>query len=578
MNRFYTQLVTVVLFLLLLIGSGTKVAAQSPLNKVVSVVAAKKPLTRVLKDMEKDGDFYFSYNSSILPGDSLVTATFTNKPVKQILDHLLGTKWQYKESGNHIIIQLSQIVKYYTLSGYVRDSETGEAVTDASVYDKQQFVATLTNGQGYFRLKLRERTSGLLNVSKLGYADTTLTINAENENTITISPKTFELDTFTVFRDSLADRSWFGRLLVSSRLRMQSRNLSNYLVSLPVQVSLTPGLSTHGRLSSQAVNKYSFNLMGGYSAGLDGIELAGFFNINRRNAQYVQLAGFFNIVGGNFRGVQAAGIYNQIQGTLTGVQLAASTNIVINGPVNGVQAAGVVNISSSTHTGSQLAGVINIADSLKKGVQVAGVINIAQDQLEGAQIAGVINIAGKVRGVQIGIINIADSSSGYSIGFLNLVKKGKSTVSLYSTDIALINIAAKTGNNKLYSILFGGVNPTPYYTDYTFGLGIGREFILNKRLSLATELSTQDMFRGDKNSQPEIYRLQTAFNARLGNHFTISAGPAFNISRTEKRFAPAVERKALGNNYPGFQLSDRSRGWLGWQVSISWNYAKLLWE
>lgn len=577
MNRFYSQFTTVI-FLLLLIVSGAKVVAQTPLNKVVTVVADRKPLTRILKDMEKEGNFFFSYNSSILPGDSLVTATFTNKSVKHVLDHLLGNKWQYKESGNHIIIQLSQIVKYYTLSGYVRDSETGEAVNDASVYDKQQFVATLTNDKGYFRLKLRERTSGVLNVSKLGYTDTTLVINSDNENTITISPKTFELDTFTVFRDSLADRSWFGRLLVSSRLRMQSRNLSNYLVSLPVQVSLTPGLSTHGRLSSQAVNKYSFNLMGGYSAGLDGLEVAGFFNINRRNAQYVQLAGYFNIVGGNFKGVQAAGIYNQIQDTLTGVQLSGSTNIVIKGPVNGVQAAGIVNISSATHTGSQIAGVINIADSLKKGVQIAGIINIAQDQLEGAQIAGFVNVAGTVKGAQIGLINIADSSSGYSIGLLNLVKKGKSTISVYSTDISLVNLAAKTGNNKLYSILFAGVNPTANYTDYTIGFGLGREFILHKNLSLATEIMTQDVFRGDKKSIPEVYRLQTTLNFRLGHHFTISAGPAFNISHTEKSFAYTKERKPLGNNYPGFQLSDRSRGWLGWQFGISWNYAKLHWK
>lgn len=567
----------VIVSILFLAGICTKVIGQGLLDKTISVTAEKKRLTSVLKDIEKEGNFFFSYNSSILPGDSLVTISETNKTVKYLLDKLLGHKWQYKESGNHIIIQLSQNVKYYTLSGYVRDSETGEVITDASVYDKQQFVATLTNDQGYFRLKLRERASGVLNVSKLGYTDTTLVINSDKENTISISPKTFALDTFTVFRDSLADRSWFGRLLVSSRLRMQSRNLSNYLVSLPVQVSLTPGLSTHGRLSTQAVNKYSFNLMGGYSAGLDGLELAGFFNITRRNAQYVQLAGFFNIVGGNFKGVQAAGFYNQIRDTLTGVQLSGYTNIVIKGPVNGVQAAGIVNISSSTHSGSQIAGVINIADSLKNGVQLAGIINIAQEELKGAQIAGVVNVAGKVRGVQIGFINIADSSAGYSIGFLNLVKKGKSSISLYTTDIALINVAAKTGNNKLYSILFGGVNPTPNYTDYTLGFGLGREFILNKNLSLATEISSQDVFRGDKKSIPEVYRLQTALNARLGNHFTIFGGPAFNISRTDKNFAPTIARKPLGNDYPGFQLSDRSRGWLGWQVGISWNYAKLIW-
>jgi hypothetical protein len=36
------------------------------------------------------------------------------------------------------------------------------------------------------------------------------------------------------------------------------------------------------------------NVIGGYTAGVDGLEMGGVFNINQKDVRYFQMAGVFN--------------------------------------------------------------------------------------------------------------------------------------------------------------------------------------------------------------------------------------------------------------------------------------------
>ena len=133
-----------------------------------------------------------------------------------------------------------------------------------------------------------------------------------------------------------------GRFLLSSKQKVQSLNLKNFFTSRPFQVSFTPGLSTHGKLSSQVVNNFSLNVIGGYTAGTNGVEIGGIFNIDKKEVKYVQAAGIFNMAGGNVKGVQMAGINNTVLDTVKALQAAGVRNYV-KGKLNGVQLAGVYN-------------------------------------------------------------------------------------------------------------------------------------------------------------------------------------------------------------------------------------------
>ena len=577
-------------FLLIILGCSLTSHAQKFLNKEMSITVNRQPISDVLKTISTQGGFYFSYNSEVVPGDSIVTVSFTNKTVKHILDALLSGFYQYKETGEYIILQRAPTDKYFYISGRILDLETGKEVDYASVYSRSLLVSALTDDNGNFRLKLRDRTFPItLTVSKIGYGDTSIVIQSETskELQISIAPRAIDLDEVLV-NSSAGDRTWLARLFVSSRLRAQSRNIGRFFVSLPYQASFTPGLGTHGKMSSQVVNKFSLNLLGGYTAGTNGLEIAGGFNIAKRDVRFVQLAGIFNIVSGKVNGIQMAGAHNHVVDSLSGVQLSGLNNIV-GKYAHGVQVSGYLNRAASMH-GVQVSGLVNVIKTDMQGVQISSSLNIVRGDQSGLQLAGVSNVgrggvkglqlapfnyAKRLHGTQIGVINIADSSAGYSIGIINIVKHGTSNISVYANEIVPFNIAWKTGSRKIYSIITVGTAVDQDSKAYSMGFGLGKQFRINSRLGFITELTSQTVYLGSWENSQTITRLQTALNLKLSKRLSLNAGPSYTLLPGKDIEAIPGYKTFPPRTYALFSMNDKLSSWLGWQAGISWQYGAL---
>lgn len=540
------------------------VQAQELLDKQVTIAVTRQPIADVLEIISNKGNFYFSYNSNIIPRDSLVSLSAGTRSVRSILQGLFPAGFEFKESGQYIIIrrtplQLSLVVKeeassdnHYWVSGYVRDNQSGEMVQDASVYEKDRLVSALTNQQGYFRIKLKSRyPKASLTVSKEFYQDTTVTIRSGFNQDIRITLAPVELqgatvvvgparmpapdslylaipqpDNSTLFylyqrMDSLrVQRTALGKFFLSSRLKMQSINLNRFFTVRPVQVSFTPGLSSNGRMNGQVVNNFSFNVLGGYSGGVNGAEIAGISNIDKKDVQYAQVAGVVNLVGGNMKGVQVGGVQNT---------------------------------------------VLNNAS----GVQIGGVVNYTKGAFTGVQVSGLVNYTKRLKGVQIGVINIADSSSGYSIGLINVVLHGYHKLAVYANEVTPFNLAFKTGNHKLYSILLGGANPDTGSRVFSFGYGIGTERRLGKQFSLNIEGSTQYVYLGSWEYTNLLTRAAVSLNWKLGKNIALFAGPVFSMYQSDQDAIFHQYRRTIpGDAYKTFSLGGNRTGWLGWQAGI----------
>ncbi|HEV7382355.1 MAG TPA: hypothetical protein VGN64_21315, partial [Dyadobacter sp.] len=417
----------------------------------------------------------------------------------------------------------------------------------------------------------------------------------ESRLNLQLAPKAVDLDEVMVY-NSAGDRTWLARLFVSSRLREQSRNIGKFFVALPYQASLTPGLGTHGRMSGQVTNKFSMNLLGGYTAGVNGVEIAGGFNISKNNVRVAQIAGIFNVVAGSVQGVQVAGFHNHVLDSLSGVQLSGFGNLV-NKEMRGVQIGGFFNVAGTrSKTDSviravQIAAGVNYVRSSIKGAQITGAVNIARHDFAGAQISGILNVASQkasglqlapinyarhLKGVQIGVVNVADSSSGFSFGLINIVKHGKGAVSVYANESAVSNISWKTGTNRLYSILSIGADWRADRKAYIFGYGLGTEFKVNKGLSAGIELSTNNAYTGNIDSMPGIIRFQALLNLHLNKRLLLSAGPAVSVMterQTDKRtgFAGYPPKSSMN-----FGIGKLASGWIGWQFGLVYEYGKLL--
>jgi hypothetical protein len=611
-KRMIRRLVRVPVFVFLVLVCSTGLA-QTILNKHLSINVNRQRLADVLEILSNKGNFYFSYNSSIIKKDSLVSIAATDKTVKEILDGILPGGYEYKESGSYLIIRRAPVKltvvtskavtedKYYVVSGYVLDDETGYMVQNASIYEKTLLASALTNEDGYFKLRLKSKTkTAALTVSKEFYEDTTVTIEPKYDQQISItivpiSPedritiirpedyflpdslkvtvendKTATTYTYVKVDSSTVEKTGLGKFLLSSKQKMQTINLRKFFVEKPFQISIAPGLSTHGSLSSQVINHFSLNVFGGYSGGVNGVELGGLFNIDKKDVRYIQAGGLFNIVGGSVKGVQLGGINNTVLDSVKGFQAAGINNHVV-GKFSGFEVAGVYNHVADSMKGFQVAGVGNFARKKVTGTQVAGVANFANKEIVGTQIAGVINYAKKINGVQIGLINIADSSDGYCIGLLNFVVNGYHKLSLSTDEFINANAAIKTGTKKLYSILQAGMNVDSRNEKlYSFGYGLGTERSLGKTFSINPELSSQQLYLGSWDHLNLLNKFRLNLNVRLGKYVSLFGGPVFSVYYTNQSATiSGYKSPAPPAGYHVYDFSTRVKGWIGWNAGIN---------
>jgi len=307
--------------------------------------------------------------------------------------------------------------------------------------------------------------------------------------------------------------------------------------SMGFQFSFVPLVGTNGTSSGEIVNDYSFNLLGGYSAGTRKLEMAGLFNINRGDMTGVQLAGLFNQVGGKVDGVQLAGIFNSnLDSVKHSVQLAGVMNFT-TGPVDGVQIAGVANFSPKEVTGVQVAGVTNFSAADVEGTQVAGVLNFAAKNLKGSQI-GLVNFANEVNGFQLGLVNYSDSTTGIPVGFLSFVRAGYHTLEFSVNEVVPINLAFRTGKREFYNIFFAGIRPEwDDQVAWTFGYGLGTSPRLGKKTFLNIEVSSEQLSQGGVRALNLINRGYIGAEFQASRSFAVFAGPTVNFRVYDTSYA-----------------------------------------
>lgn len=206
------------------------------------------------------------------------------------------------------------------------------------------------------------------------------------------------------------------------------RQRKNAEVHLPMTISLLPWISTVGLLDLKynVTTNLSLNIIAGYHAKLNGIELGWLLNMKGIEARGAQFVGGANIVGGDLEGIQGALGLNLVGKHVRGrsLQLAFGGNIVGRN-VEGLQGAGGLNVGGGDFNGLQIAGGGNIVGGRGRGAQAAMGLNVIGSDLDGFQGAvGGNLVGGSVTGVQLAIFPnlVARGLSGFQgAGGLNFV-------------------------------------------------------------------------------------------------------------------------------------------------------------
>ncbi|MFT7248796.1 MAG: hypothetical protein ACI97P_001575 [Arcticibacterium sp.] len=590
----------ITLFLLLT----TAFLAQSQsviLTQKIAVHFNNTPVELALKEIEKTAGVQFSYSSNFIDVNKKVSLKSSSSSIQSILNIILGEKVEAKARGKYIILQKKRIVekKEFFIAGYVKDSETGQQISNASIYESLTLASALSNNYGFYKIKLprnqkdidlhfskKDYRSEIINVfgrsdekmdidlnkvitqKKLTAATTSLQINPikvdstpnnlkeyvemAHPEKLAVAKVSEERKRINIPKIDLSDelqsidntfhngKNKFIDWFLSTKQSLHRNNITDSLYK-PVQVSFLPFLGTNMSLSPFVTNDYSFNIIAGYTGNVRKLEVGSALNVVRYNMTGVQLSGGMNVVGRKTAGIQLAGGTNVNLGTARGFIASGGTNIVIK------QA---------------------------KGLFVAGGGNIALSDFNGLQLAP-FNYATRLRGTQIGITNFAYEATGTPIGLFSYVhKNGYRRLEIGASELNATEVSFKTGVKRFYNIFSAAYN-YEQNDKLLIGAGYGIGTVWNYSRIFSSNVDLVGMgYLTDRRDNYDFLSLQfkasLGLEAKITKRLAVFVAPTINVLSTNSEVLNF-------NDYPGF-ISERNSNtfdtpsktysWIGYKFGI----------
>ncbi len=190
------------LFLLSFLCFFSSLPAQD-LEQRISIHLREKPLEEVLSAISRLGSINFSYSPQQIPVKQKVTVHARKKAIRQILDEILtGTGIEYQVIENQVVLRMKtsqsgipekKMLSSYTVSGFVRDKATGEALIGANVYEGHSFKGTTANAYGFYSLTLSRGPHEMV-CSFMGYEKGSQTILLTTDQKISFDLREMHID------------------------------------------------------------------------------------------------------------------------------------------------------------------------------------------------------------------------------------------------------------------------------------------------------------------------------------------------------------------------------------------------
>ncbi len=179
---------------------------ESLLDKTISIPKQNTTLYKALNAISLKADVLFIYDSQVVESDKHVKLSAENQSLRQVLDNILANpELGYKVIGQHILIyrlnkeetqvitkpqsrvQEGDTIINIIIRGYVFDKENNTALPFATIGIAEQNIGTITNADGYFKIKMPASFSGTsLVVSHMGFMSQRIPVQLINEQQVDI--------------------------------------------------------------------------------------------------------------------------------------------------------------------------------------------------------------------------------------------------------------------------------------------------------------------------------------------------------------------------------------------------------
>lgn len=143
-----------------------------PDEVVLTYITNNKPLSTVLKELDKRSGVRINFTPKRIPGNRKITINAVNQPLGIILKAILRpARCTYDIIGGAIVIsrdRLRERDRDLTISGYLTDEKSGEQLVGANVYLFDKSKGTQTNEHGFYSFTMDKGIKRIY-YSYLGY-------------------------------------------------------------------------------------------------------------------------------------------------------------------------------------------------------------------------------------------------------------------------------------------------------------------------------------------------------------------------------------------------------------------------
>jgi len=187
-------------------------------DKLVTLQVTKMPLREVLDLVEEQTDLSFSYSSRLFDDqepvslrlirvtlDSALTMLFTDRKVRfEVVERQIVLR---RARRLRIDVEASVVSPgpddapvQFTISGYVKDSRSGEVLIGATISIPGGLEGTVTNNYGFYSLTLKQEVEKLL-CSYIGYKYIVIPLNGRNNQVVhfTMEKEVARLSEVTIY-------------------------------------------------------------------------------------------------------------------------------------------------------------------------------------------------------------------------------------------------------------------------------------------------------------------------------------------------------------------------------------------
>jgi hypothetical protein len=221
------------------------------LLKKISINLEETPLLEALTEISKKGKFYLNFREGIIPANKKISIHLENTPIAIVLHKVLqDTEIGFiVTKGGQIVLVESEVVKAnmkYTISGFIRNAETGESMIGTDVYTDKLRSGCTSNVYGFYSMTLPEGKYDIY-YNYLGYETKKIEINLDHNIRQDIELKTSPILGDSVIVSAKAEED-FVKTTEMGTIRLIPKENSKIPVLLGEQdifrtIQLLPGVS-----------------------------------------------------------------------------------------------------------------------------------------------------------------------------------------------------------------------------------------------------------------------------------------------------------------------------------------------